>query len=55
MMSKKEATTSSTVVSGTLFINSKPFCVLFDSSADSFFYIYMICYTIEPGEQEDGN
>jgi len=32
-MSKKEATISGTVVTGTLFLNSKSFCVLFDSSA----------------------
>ena len=31
-MSKKEATVSGTVVTGTLFLNSKPFCVLYDSS-----------------------
>jgi len=30
-MSKKEAATSGTVVTRTLFLNSKPFCVLFDS------------------------
>jgi len=33
VMSKKEAATSGTVVTGTLFLNSKPFCVLFDSGA----------------------
>ena len=33
MMSKKQATTSSTIVTRTLFLNSKSFCVLFDSSA----------------------
>ena len=32
-MSKKEAAISGTVVTGTLFLNSKPFCVLFDSGA----------------------
>ena len=32
-MSKKEATASGTIVTGTLFLNSKPFCILFDSSA----------------------
>jgi len=32
-MSKKEVATSSMVVTGTLFFNSKPFCVLFDSGA----------------------
>jgi len=32
-MSKKEAATSGTVVTRTLLLNSKPFCVLFDSSA----------------------
>jgi len=31
LMNKKEAATSGTVVTGTLFLNSKPFCVLFDS------------------------
>ena len=30
-MSKKEAATSTTVVTGTLILNSKPFCALFDS------------------------
>jgi len=33
VMSKKAATTSGMVVTGTLFLNSKPFCVLFDSGA----------------------
>jgi len=33
VMSKEEATTSVTVVSGTHFLNSKPFYVLFDSGA----------------------
>ena len=33
VMNKKEAATSGTVVTGTLFLNSKPFCVLFDSGA----------------------
>ena len=33
IMSKKEATASGTVVTGTLFLNSKPFCVWFDSGA----------------------
>jgi len=32
-MNKKEAATSGTVVIGTLFLNSKPFYVLFDSGA----------------------
>jgi len=32
-MNKKEAATSGMVVTGTLFLNSKPFCVLFDSGA----------------------
>jgi len=32
-MNKKKATTSGTVVTGTLFLNLKPFCILFDSSA----------------------
>jgi len=32
-MSKTEAATSSTVVTGTLFLNSKPFYALFESSA----------------------
>jgi len=32
-MSKKEAATSGTVVTSTLFLNSMSFCVLFDSSA----------------------
>jgi len=36
-MSKKEAATSGTVVTGTLFLNSKPFCVLFDSGATHLF------------------
>ena len=31
-MRKKESTTSGMVVTKTLFLNSKPFCVLFDSS-----------------------
>jgi len=31
VMSKKEAVTSSVVVTGTLFLNLKAFCVLFDS------------------------
>ena len=30
---KKEAASSGTVVTATLFLNSKPFCVLFDSGA----------------------
>jgi len=29
-MGKKEAATSGTIVTGTLFLNSMPFCVLFD-------------------------
>jgi len=33
VMSKKEAATSGTVVTGTLLLNSKPFCVLFDLGA----------------------
>ena len=33
VISKKEAAISGTVVTGTLFLNSKPFCVLFDSGA----------------------
>ena len=33
VMSKKEATTSGTVVTETFFLNSKPFCMLFDSGA----------------------
>jgi len=33
MMSKKEAATSGTVVTGTLFLNSMPFCVLFGTGA----------------------
>jgi len=33
VMSKKEATTSGTVVTRTLFLNSKPFGILFDSGA----------------------
>ena len=33
VMSKKEAATSGMVVTGTLFLNSKLFCILFDSSA----------------------
>jgi len=33
VISKKEAATSGMVVTGTLFLNSKPFCVLFDSGA----------------------
>ena len=33
MMSKKEATTSGMVVIGNFFLNSKPFCVLFDLGA----------------------
>ena len=33
VMSKKEATVSSTTVTGTLLLNSKPFCALFDSGA----------------------
>jgi len=33
MTSKKEAVTSNSVVTGTLFLNSKSFCVLFDSGA----------------------
>jgi len=32
-MNKKEAATSGTVVTRTLFLNSKPFCELFDSGA----------------------
>jgi len=32
-MSKKKAAISSTVVTGTLSLNSKPFCVLFESGA----------------------
>jgi len=32
VMSKKEAATSGMVVTGTLFLNSNPFCTLFDSS-----------------------
>jgi len=33
VMSKKEATTSGMVVIGNFFLNSKPFCVLFDLGA----------------------
>jgi len=33
VMNKKEAATSGTVVTGTFFLNSKPFYVLFDSGA----------------------
>ena len=33
VISKKEAATAGTVVTGTLFLNSKPFCILFDSGA----------------------
>jgi len=33
VMSKKKAATSSIVVTGILFLNLKPFCVLFDSGA----------------------
>ena len=33
VMSKKEAATFGTIITGTLFLNSKPFCVLFDSDA----------------------
>ena len=33
VMTKKEAATSGMVVTKTLFLNSKPFCVLFDSGA----------------------
>ena len=33
VISKKEAATSGTLLTGTLFLNSKPFCVLFDSGA----------------------
>jgi len=33
IMSRKEASNSCTVVTGTLFLNSKPFSVLFDSGA----------------------
>ena len=31
VMSKKEAATSGMIVTGTLFLNSNPFCVLFNS------------------------
>ena len=37
VMNRKEAATSSTVVTGTLFLISKPFCVLFDSVASHSF------------------
>jgi len=37
VMSKKEAATSGTVVTGTLFLNSKPFCLLFDLGATHVF------------------
>ena len=33
VMNKKEVATFSTVVTGTLLLNSKPFCILFDSGA----------------------
>jgi len=33
IMSKKEAATFGMVITGTLFLNSKPFCVIFDSGA----------------------
>jgi len=33
MINKKEATISSTIVTKTLFLNSKLFCILFDSGA----------------------
>jgi len=48
VMSKKEAATYSTVVTGTLFLNSKPFCALCDSfGCFAFVYIYPICHAIE--------
>ena len=33
VMNKKEAATSGMVLTGTLLLNSKPFCALFDSGA----------------------
>ena len=33
MISKKEASNSSTMITGTLFLNFKPFSILFDSGA----------------------
>jgi len=33
VISKREVVTSGMVITGTLFLNTKPFCVLFDSSA----------------------
>jgi len=33
VISKKEAATASTVLMGTLFLNSLPFCALFDFDA----------------------
>jgi len=49
IMSKKEIATSGMVVTGTLFLNSKLFCVLFDSGCYSFIYIHPIYHVIEPG------
>jgi len=45
-MSKKEATVSGTVVIGTLFLNSKPFCVLFESSATNLFISTRVAFQL---------
>jgi len=44
IMSKKKVTVSSTVATGTLFLNSKPFCVLFDSGEIIHLYPFELHY-----------
>ena len=50
-MSEKEVIVSTKVVTGTLFLNSKPFYVLFDSYAYLFVYIHPNCIVIEFGKR----
>ena len=48
MMSKKEATTSGMVVTGTLFLNSMPFCVLVDLGATHSFIFNQFAIQLDP-------
>jgi len=51
VMSKKEATTSNTVVTGTLFLNSEPFCVLFDSGVTPLFISTQFSMQLNPEDR----
>ena len=48
VMSKKEASTSSVIVTETLFLNQKSFCILFLFLVATHSFIFTICLAIKP-------